>query len=99
MVSGAKYGIFFQTRKLLRQKVGYCSPDNVGEETVLAMQPFAGGCSDGCHGGQPEGLSFFHFWKAIKMKQYVDLYTPYGDSSSYGEGTKKVPLPVAFHLM
>ena len=68
-------------------------------DAVLAMQPFAGGCSDGCHGGQPEGLLFFHFWKAIKMKQYVDLYTPYGDSSSYGEGTKKVPLPVAFHLM
>jgi len=40
MVSGAKYGIFFQTRKLLRQKVGYCSPDNVGEETVLAVRPF-----------------------------------------------------------
>ena len=32
------------------------------------------------------------------MKQYVDLYTPYGDSSSYEEGTKKVPLPAAYHL-
>ena len=60
MVSGAKYGIFFQTRKLLRQKVGHWLLHDGGADAVLAMQPFMSGCSDGCHGGQPEGLIRFH---------------------------------------
>lgn len=36
------------------------------------------------------GCLIFHFYTAFKMKQYVDCY---------GKGTKKVPLPVAVHLI